>query len=181
MLSELNSFDSREVDAITKIQSGFRGMQARKQVEDMKKEKEEEVAAVEEEGEEELPNLKEFNNDEVNAITKIQSGFRGMQARKQVEEMKNNKKVEGEEVEATVETSPQEAEEPEEELPKLDEFNDQEVNAITKIQSGFRGMKARREVDEMKKEANNQPSQEVSSPITSGPDDEVQLIDSELK
>merc|ERR1712045_353087 len=99
-----------------------------------------------------------------------QSGFRGMQARKQVEEMKNNKKEE--EGENVVETSPQEAEE---ELPKLDEFNDQEVNAITKIQSGFRGMKARKEVDEMKKEANNnnQASQEVSSPITSGPDDEV--------
>jgi len=175
-LPELDSFDSREVDAITKIQSGFRGMQARKQVEDMKKGKEEEEPAVEEEEGEDLPNLNEFNNDEVNAITKIQSGFRGMQARKQVEEMKNNKK---EEAEGEVDNTPQEAEE---ELPKLDEFNDQEVSAITKIQSGFRGMKARKEVDEMKKDKenanNNQASQEVSSPITSGPDDEVpELLD----
>lgn len=182
-LPELDSFDSREVNAITKIQSGFRGMQARKQVEDMKKEKEAEAvstpAAAEEE--EDLPNLNEFNNDEVNAITKIQSGFRGMQARKQVEEMKNNKKEEEveENTEQIVDNQPQEAEE---ELPKLEEFNDQEVNAITKIQSGFRGMKARKEVDEMKKDkeqTNNQASQEVSSPVTSGPDDEVpELLDS---
>ena len=76
-----------------------------------------------------------------------------------------------------MDNQPQEAEE---ELPKLEEFNDQEVSAITKIQSGFRGMKARKEVDEMKKdkeEANNQASQEVSSPVTSGPDDEVQLLE----
>merc|ERR1712038_2220336 len=92
--------------------------------------------------------------------------------------MKNNKKEE-EEAEGKVDNTPQEAKE---ELPKLDEFNDQEVSAITKIQSGFRGMKARKEVDEMKKDKenanNNQASQEVSSPITSGPDDEVpELLD----
>merc|ERR1711920_1200662 len=106
-----------------------------------------------------------------------------MQARKQVEEMKNNKKEKEveENTEQIVDNQPQEAEE---ELPKLEEFNDQEVNAITKIQSGFRGMKARKEVDEMKKDkeieqVNNQASQEVSSPITSGPDDEVpELLDS---
>lgn len=184
-LPELDSFDSREVNAITKIQSGFRGMQARKQVDGMKKEKEEEaVSTLAVEEEEDLPNLNEFNNDEVNAITKIQSGFRGMQARKQVEEMKNNRneeEVDEEKTEQNVDNQPQEAEE---ELPKLEEFNDQEVNAITKIQSGFRGMKARKEVDEMKKDkeieqVNNQASQEVSSPITSGPDDEVpELLDS---
>merc|ERR1712066_36172 len=102
-----------------------------------------------------------------------------MQARKQVEEMKNNKKEE--EVEETTENVDNQPQEAEEELPKLEEFNDQEVNAITKIQSGFRGMKARKEVDEMKKDKeinNNQASQEVSSPITSGPDDEVPELDS---
>merc|ERR1719230_2324300 len=38
--------------------------------------------------EEELPDLNSFDNNEVQAITKIQSGFRGMQARKQVKDMK---------------------------------------------------------------------------------------------
>merc|ERR1711981_1122043 len=90
-----------------------------------------------------------------------------MQARKQVEEMKT--KIESEEVEASAEV------ETTEDLPKLDEFNDQEVHAITKIQSGFRGMKARQEVNEMK---NASTSHEVSSPVTSGPDDEVpELLD----
>jgi len=109
------------------------------------------------EAEEELPNLNEFNNDEVNAITKIQSGFRGMKARKEVTEMKANK----EENTVVVEEV--------EELPNLEAFDAQEVNAITKIQSGFRGMKARKEVSEMKKSG----SEDVSSPATSGPDDEV--------
>jgi len=161
-LPELNSFDDREVNAITKIQAGFKGMQARKQVKEMKTTQVEESSKVETapESEEELPNLNEFNNDEVNAITKIQAGFKGMQARKQVKEMKNNKE-ETVVVEETVEV---------EELPNLEEFDAQEVNAITKIQSGFRGMKARKEVSEMKKSD--------SSPLTSGPDDEVpELLD----
>jgi len=159
-LPELKSFDDREVNAITKIQSGFRGMQARKQVEGMKAQTNEESTKVQATpetappAEEELPNLNEFNNEEVSAITKIQSGFRGMQARKQVQEMKTN-------TEKTVIV------EEAEELPNLEEFDDKEVNAITKIQSGFRGMKARKEVNEMKKSE----SQEVSSPVTSGPDE----------
>lgn len=59
-------------------------------------------------------------------------------------------------------------------MPNLEAFDAQEVNAITKIQSGFRGMKARKEVSEMKKS----DSQDMSSPVTSGPDDEVpELLD----
>merc|ERR1712110_1082416 len=136
-------------------------MQARKQVEDMKSQQTTEVETAEEE----LPNLEEFNNDEVSAITKIQSGFRGMQARKQVEEMKKDNE------EVTVEA----VEEAEEELPKLEEFDDAEVNAITKIQSGFRGMKARKEVKKLKESDSHE---DVTSPVTSGPDDEVpELLD----
>jgi len=79
-LPELNSFDDREVTAITKIQSGFRGMQSRKQVKELKEQKE--VEKVEETEEvEELPELNSFDDREVTAITKIQSGFRGMQAK----------------------------------------------------------------------------------------------------
>merc|ERR1711976_212766 len=127
------------------------------------------TSPVEENAEEELPNLKEFNNDEVTAITKIQSGFRGMQARKQVEEMKKDKQ----EVEAPTEA--ENAEQPQEELPKLEEFDDAEVDAITKIQSGFRGMKARKEVKKLKESDSHE---EVTSPVTSGPDDEVpELMD----
>merc|ERR1712157_450536 len=73
---------------MTKIQSGFRGMQARKQVREMKPEEK----PAENNGEEELPDLNSFDNNEVEAITKIQSGFRGMQARKQVREMKPEEK-----------------------------------------------------------------------------------------
>lgn len=144
-LPKLNDFDNNDVNAITKIQSGFRGMQARKQVKELKEHKmetEQEVAEVDEvvSEVEALPELNSFDDREVNAITKIQSGFRGMQARKQVEGMKTSQ---AEESSTRVETSPEEAEE---ELPNLNEFNNDEVNAITKIQSGFRGMQARKQV-----------------------------------
>merc|ERR1712110_534222 len=124
-LPNLNEFDNSDVAAVTKIQSGFRGMQARKQVKQMKE------VQVEQEEVEELPELESFDNREVEAITKIQSGFRGMQARKQVEDMKSQQTTE-------VETAAPPADE--EELPNLEEFNNDEVSAITKIQSGFRGM-----------------------------------------
>merc|ERR1711976_599394 len=135
-LPNLNDFNNSDVDAVTKIQSGFRGMQARKQVKEMK---EEAVVASPQEVQEveDLPELNSFDNREVEAITKIQSGFRGMQARKQVAEMKN------EQPENTTNQAV-------EELPDLKEFNNDEVNAITKIQSGFRGMQARKQVAEMK-------------------------------
>ena len=58
-------------------------------------------AVVPDKKEEELPNLNEFSNNDVDAVTKIQSGFRGMQARKQVKQMK----------EEAVVASPQEVQE----------------------------------------------------------------------
>lgn len=158
-LPDLNSFDNSEVQAITKIQSGFRGMQARKQVKEMK-------PVENQEAEEELPDLNSFDNNEVDAITKIQSGFRGMQARKQVREMK-----------------PEEEKVEEEELPDLNSFDNNEVEAITKIQSGFRGMQARKQVREMKPEeeeevvASQQNDEEEELPdLTSFDNSEVQAI-----
>lgn len=142
-LPDLNSFDDSEVNAITKIQSGFRGMKARKEVRQQKQEslaQQETTPVVEEE--EQLPDLNSFDANEVNAITKIQSGFRGMQARKQVKEMRPVENQEAEQTNPVVE-------EETEELPDLNSFDANEVNAITKIQSGFRGMQARKEVRNM--------------------------------
>ena len=61
-------------------------MKARNEVKQMKAEPE--AAPVEEE--EELPDLNSFDQSEVNAITKIQSGFRGMKARKEVSDKKSS-------------------------------------------------------------------------------------------
>jgi hypothetical protein len=55
---------------------------------------------------EELPDLNSFDNNEVNAITKIQSGFRGMQARKQVKIKKQDSQAQF----AVAETETQEQE-----------------------------------------------------------------------
>ena len=75
-------------DAALKIQAGFKGHQARKQVQEMKQEKKVENTAKEEEVDIDL------NDPEVgDAALKIQAGFKGHQARKQVQEMKEKSDV----------------------------------------------------------------------------------------
>merc|ERR1712020_705340 len=72
------------------------------------------------------------------AALKIQAGFKGHQARKQVKEMK--------------ETNDTKKKEDEEEEIDID-LDDPEVgDAALKIQAGFKGKKARRQVQEMKEE-----------------------------
>lgn len=151
-LPALDSFDQNEVNAITKIQSGFRGMQARKQVQGLQQENtaDEPRNQETETAEDELPDLNSFDQGEVHAISKIQAGFRGMKARKEVKNMNPNCEQEAQETGRVENTEEQKDPEDPEELPDLNSFDQSEVSAITKIQSGFRGMKARQEVNEKK-------------------------------
>lgn len=180
-LPDLNSFDNNEVNAITKIQSGFRGMKARKEVKIKKQESQIENTQQEEiiqpeniDEDEELPDLNSFDPNEVNAITKIQSGFRGMKARKEVKVKKQESQIahENEVIEPSAPTESQVTNhEDDEELPDLNSFDASEVNAITKIQSGFRGMQARKEVKSLKTtEVSNvlSPRNEELPPSTAG-------------
>jgi len=144
-LPDIEKFTPEEVQKITKLQAEIRGFQVRKQarVQKAAKEAEEEPAAEKPvEDNEELPKVDEFTDDEVQKIIKLQAEIRGFQARKQVKGMKTEPSVDtpakGKPVENKVEE--------EEELPALDSFNQDEVEAITKIQSSFRGFAARKKM-----------------------------------
>ena len=72
-------------DATVKIQAGFRGMQARKEVDSMKKEKQQQEGEGVDDDDIDIDLEDEGVQD---ATVKIQAGFRGMQARREVAEIR---------------------------------------------------------------------------------------------
>ena len=130
--------DKDTEEAALKIQAGFRGYKTRKEVKDQmaKEEKKGEETKVEKKKEEEEEVDIDLNDPEVEqAALKIQAGFKGFQARK---EIKDKMEQEGKQAES------QES--------KVDiDFSDPEVEkAATKIQAGFKGYKTRKEMKEDK-------------------------------
>jgi len=164
-----NLDDPELAGAATKIQSRYRGGKARKEVEEKKAGTETAgtetagappggaVVAVEDE---EMPNLDD--PELAGAATRIQSRYRGGKARKEVEEKKTagaSGTAETEiilQAEGTAEpTQDQQAAAADEEMPNLEDPD--LAGAATKIQSRYRGGKARREVGDKKatKDASN--------------------------
>nr|XP_022325722.1 abnormal spindle-like microcephaly-associated protein homolog isoform X2 [Crassostrea virginica] len=132
--------DKDTEEAALKIQAGFRGYKTRKEVKDQmaKEEKKGEETKVEKKEEEEEEVDIDLNDPEVEqAALKIQAGFKGFQARK---EIKDKMEQEGKQAES------QES--------KVDiDFSDPEVEkAATKIQAGFKGYKTRKEMKKEDKE-----------------------------
>ena len=129
--------DPEVADAATKIQAGFKGSQARKEVQKMKQEKiEQEQAATKiqasvrgRQARKEVQEKKKLKNEQDEAATKIQASVRGRKARKEVQEKKKKLKNEQDE-------------------------------AATKIQASVRGRKARKEVNEKKKEMKEKKEKE---------------------
>jgi hypothetical protein len=142
--------DDPEVhDAATKIQAGYKGSQARKEVQKIKDERaKNDKTMTEEVTEEEVIDI-DFEDPDVNeAATKIQAGFKGSQARKEVQKMKEDKEKKTEEaVEIVVNQKEKDTEE-------IDiDLNDPEVEqAATKIQAGFKGHQNRKEMRSKKDE-----------------------------
>ena len=150
-------------EAAVKIQAGFRGMQARKEVSEKKTDSVPDSSMKggdsDKEEEEEI-DIDLEDPDVGEAAVKIQAGFRGMQARKEVEDMK---KEVGEEVEVKEKDAAKNEKEEQEEEIDID-LEDQGVqDATVKIQAGFRGMQARKEVDSMKKEKQQQEGEGVDN------------------
>ena len=136
--------EEEEELAATKIQAGYKGMRARKQVKKMREEAQaEEDDDVGSEAQDELAS--NFDDPEYElAATKIQAGYKGMKARKQVKKMREENPDEANDEEEEKEDNTSECgidlDDPEYEL------------AATKIQAGYKGMRARRKVKKMKEE-----------------------------
>ncbi|XP_060585650.1 neurofilament medium polypeptide-like isoform X3 [Ruditapes philippinarum] len=155
--------DPEVAQAALKIQTGFRGHLARKEVNalkeskteqkteekvDDKKEEEEDAQESEkkEETEEETVDIDLNDPETEKAALKIQAGFKGFQTRKEIQAKKDAKSQE------TTETTEEKTEEKKEEEEKVDiDLNDPEVEkAATKIQAGFKGFKTRQEIKSKK-------------------------------
>ena len=147
--------------AATKIQAGFKGHKARKEVTAMKN-TEDVTTKNEEEIVDEVIDIDLTDPDVEAAATKIQAGFKGHKARKEVSDMKNKT------VEDNAETKEDKDEAKETTTPKGEDeididLNDPEVEAAaTKIQAGFKGHKARKEVSKLKEDQTGSQVEEKS-------------------
>lgn len=184
-LPEVESFDDKDVQAVIKIQSNIRGMQARKKVNDLKEEKQLEtktendqnsgnnriepldsVSIENDQKQEELPDLNSFEQSDIDKITKLQAGFRGMAVRK------NNKQEQSSETPSPKEPSTEnnQTTTPEQELEDAEKIDfkgtDEEIAAATKIQAHFKGMQVR---NKQKDDSNDRPetqAEEIKIPET---------------
>jgi Holliday junction resolvasome RuvABC DNA-binding subunit len=135
--------------AATLIQAGFKGVQARKQVAEMKVEKEkktEEKLLTEPLNDTPIIDIDLEDPDVNKAATVIQSGYRGMEARKKVALMKSEK-------EQINEDQPSTENQNDESVIDIDLEDPEVEKAATLIQAGFRGSEARKQVAELKAES----------------------------
>ncbi|XP_067676890.1 DNA ligase 1-like isoform X3 [Haliotis asinina] len=137
--------------AAIKIQAGFKGFKARKEVQEVKPKDSEQPQEKTEE--DEIADIDLEDPELASAATKIQASFRGHKARKDVIEKKTEE----------IPVPPPEEEKQEDEL-DID-LNDPEVEkAATKIQASFKGHKARKEVRALKGEEEASPAAAEAKP-----------------
>merc|ERR1711956_130767 len=121
----------------------FRGSQARKEVKNLKEiEEAVEQNITAQESEEEI-DIDMDDPETALAATKIQAGFRGSQARKEVKTMKGSNEQINEKDENTQEAD---------EIIDIDLDDPETEMAATKIQAGYKGMKTRKEMKARKNE-----------------------------
>ncbi|XP_064618209.1 uncharacterized protein LOC135482251 isoform X4 [Liolophura sinensis] len=169
--------DPEVADAAMKIQAGFRGFKARKEVQSKveaktgkQPESKPEASTKQTDLDPELADIDLDDPELSKAATKIQAGFRGHAARKQLpaKSTEVEKKSEGE-----VKT---EGDNKEEEI-DID-LNDPEVaQAATKIQASFRGHKARQEI---KHQVEKKPEGEIKQDESKEEEIDIDLNDPDV-
>ena len=149
--------------AASRIQAGFKGHKARKEVKELKqtRENEEEKVVV---SNDKLVNETPLKEDIIDidledpevekAASRIQAGFKGHKARKEVEELKQTKKNDEEKAEVSKDKLPKETP-PKEDIIDIDLEDPEVEKAASRIQAGFKGHKARKEVEELKQKREN--------------------------
>ena len=171
------NFTNPNIDeAATRVQAGYKGYKTRRNLNtitveatsqevscssEYDSEEEEEEEDDEKEGEEEenkggknevedIIDI-DLNDQEIEmAATKIQPGFRGHQARQEVKEIDDDK------ANAVTEPKKKNTVTANQEAIDIDQENVKTEEVTTKIQAGFKGMKARKEVTKLKRQSNDQ-------------------------
>ena len=185
--------DPEVAESATKIQASFRGKKARDEVTQMRAEKQENTK---EDIEEEIDI--DLNDPDVAAsATKIQASFRGKKAREEVNKIKEEKGTtdttndveeeididpgvakSGAKIQAEFNEEIKDGAQKEEDTPTVEEIdidlNDPDVaKSATKIQAGFRGKRAREEVEKMKLEKDASDEAEVD------PENKTEIVEVE--
>lgn len=162
--------------AAIKIQAGFKGFKARKEVQTKKSESEVKTEEKKEEKQEEEVDIDLNDPETANAALKIQAGFRGYKTRKELqgqveegktkesesnteskEETKTDSKEEGTKTDSKEEETKTDSKEEEVDI----DLNDPEVEkAATKIQAGFKGYKTRKGIQEKKSDTSVEKKEE---------------------
>ena len=159
---DIDLLDPEVESAATKIQAGFKGMKARKEVSALKGKPRHEIDEKDVLQLEEWNKNRNYNEEESNidlldpeveiAATKIQAGFKGMKARKDLSAMRGGPKHELEENDIPEDERSNKKRNGSEEGINIDLLDPEVEIAATKIQAGFKGMKARQEVSARKGE-----------------------------
>ena len=159
---DIDLLDPEVESAATKIQAGFKGMKARKEVSALKGKPRHEIDEKDVLQLEEWNKNRNYNEEESNidlldpeveiAATKIQAGFKGMKARKDLSAMRGGPKHELEENDIPEDERSNKKRNGSEEGINIDLLDPEVEMAATKIQAGFKGMKARQEVSARKGE-----------------------------